>query len=254
MTKKIAIIGESCIDEYVYGSCDRVCPEASALCFKNSGIKTTNPGMAGNVYENLKVLNAHQYHIDLITCQSPIIKRRFVDKKYNTIVFREDVNDLSDKINISNHNFSEYDCIIFSDYCKGFISESDIINICKKKSKNCITFIDTKKNLLSCCKYIDIIKINNLEFKQNYQNLQEITRSSKLIVTEGEEGATLYSKEEVKKYPTQKILLRDVCGAGDTFLASLAISYLQTSDIDKAINFANLCSAKVVSKFGVTTV
>jgi D-beta-D-heptose 7-phosphate kinase/D-beta-D-heptose 1-phosphate adenosyltransferase len=251
----IAVVGESCVDEYVYGSCDRVCPEASALCFNNSGVKTTNPGMAGNVYENLKVLNSYQYKIDLITSQSPMIKRRFIDKKYNTIVFREDLNDSCDRINISNYDFSIYDCIIFSDYCKGFISESDIIDICsKKKDKNCITFIDTKKNLLSCSKYIDIIKINNFEFKQNYQNLQEITMYSKLIVTEGEEGATLYSQDEIKKYPTQKILLRDVCGAGDTFLASLVISYLQTLNIDDAINFANACSAKVVSKFGVTTV
>jgi D-beta-D-heptose 7-phosphate kinase/D-beta-D-heptose 1-phosphate adenosyltransferase len=250
----IALIGESCVDEYVYGSCDRVCPEASALCFNNSGVKTTNPGMAGNVYENLKVLNSYQHKIDFITSQSPIIKRRFIDKKYNTIVFREDLNDSCERIDISNYNFSTYDCIIFSDYCKGFISESDIIDICKKKDKNCITFIDTKKNLLSFSKYLDIIKINNFEFKQNYQSLQEITMYSKLIVTEGEEGATLYSQDEIKKYPTQKILLRDVCGAGDTFLASLVISYLQTSNIDKAINFANTCSAKVVSKFGVTTV
>ena len=40
MIKNIAVIGESCVDEYVYGTCDRVCPEAAALCFKHDSIKT----------------------------------------------------------------------------------------------------------------------------------------------------------------------------------------------------------------------
>jgi D-beta-D-heptose 7-phosphate kinase/D-beta-D-heptose 1-phosphate adenosyltransferase len=254
MNRKIAIVGESCIDEYVYGSCDRVCPEASALCFKSSGYKTTNPGMAGNVYENIKVLNKYKDDITLITSELPIIKRRFIDKKYNTIVFREDIGDTCPPIDIDKYDFSIFDCIIFSDYCKGFLSDNDIIKICQCKNKECITFIDTKKNLLSCSNYIDFIKINNLEFRQNYNHLDEIISKTKLIVTEGEDGATFYSEQSIKKYPTNKVLLRDVCGAGDTFLASLAINYLHTKNIDDSITFANQCSAQVVAKFGVTTV
>ena len=33
MTMNIAVIGESCKDEYIYGTCDRVCPE-HFLCGK----------------------------------------------------------------------------------------------------------------------------------------------------------------------------------------------------------------------------
>ena len=127
MKPKIAVIGESCIDEYVYGTCDRVCPEAAALCFHHKNIKTTNPGMAGNTYENLKALNKDDvFYIELITSASPIIKRRFIDIKYNSIVFREDVNDKCEPIELSNFNLSTYDCIIISDYNKGFLEEEDI--------------------------------------------------------------------------------------------------------------------------------
>lgn len=50
------------------------------------------------------------------------------------------------------------------------------------------------------------------------------------------------------------MILRDVCGAGDTFLAALTINYLATKNIDLAIQFANSCACKVVSKFGVVTI
>lgn len=250
---RIAIVGESCTDEYVYGTCDRVCPEASALCFKNLGYKTTNPGMAGNVYENIKILNTYNYEISLITSTSNIIKRRFVDKKYNTIIFREDINDNTDHIDLNKYDFSLYDAIVFSDYCKGFLSEESIIKICKQKKHSSTIFIDTKKKLSNISKYVDFVKINNLELQQNINELSKIILDTNLIVTRGEDGATLYTKNNTKQYPTNKILLRDVCGAGDTFLASLVISYMNTKNIDSSIMFANECSAKVVSQFGVVT-
>ena len=46
MKPKIAVIGESCIDEYVYGTCDRVCPEAAALCFHHKNI---SPALSGKI-------------------------------------------------------------------------------------------------------------------------------------------------------------------------------------------------------------
>lgn len=252
--KKIAVIGESCVDQYVYGTCERVCPEAAALCFKHNGDIKSNPGMAGNVYQNLLALNKSQYDIQLITTKSDIIKKRFVDKKYNTIVFREDIHDSCPPINIEEYDFSIYDIIVFSDYCKGFLQVDDIKNICSRKKESCTTFLDTKKNICSTLtQYIDYIKINAYEFEQNVKDISNIGRCA-LIVTEGEDGASLYKNGYKKKFPTNKVILRDVCGAGDTFLAGLVMSYIESLDIEKSIIFANECSSKVVSKFGVVTV
>lgn len=249
---KIAVIGESCIDQYVYGTCDRVCPEAAALCFKHHGDITSNPGMAGNVYQNLLALNTG-YDIELITTQSDIIKRRFVDKKYNTIVFREDINDSCAPINIDAYDFSSYNAIVFSDYCKGFLSKDDINIICARKNKSCITFLDTKKRICSnLTKCIDYIKINSHEFKQNVQDIANIQQCA-LIVTEGEHGASLYRQGSKTQFSTSKVVLRDVCGAGDTFLAALVAAYMQHHNLEKAIMFANQCASSVVGKFGVAT-
>jgi sugar/nucleoside kinase (ribokinase family) len=41
-------------------------------------------------------------------------------------------------------------------------------------------------------------------------------------------------------YPSKKVDVVDVCGAGDTFFASLVFAYMNfNGDIEKAITFAN---------------
>ena len=60
-------------------------------------------------------------------------------------------------------------------------------------------------------------------------------------------------KDKETLYETDKIDIRDVCGAGDTFLAALVVKYLETKNIPQSINYANRLAGKVVSKFGVCT-
>jgi sugar/nucleoside kinase (ribokinase family) len=71
-----------------------------------------------------------------------------------------------------------------------------------------------------------------------------------LIVTLGGEGC-LYNG---KNYPVKKVSVKDVSGAGDTFLAGLVYGYLDTNSIYKAIKFAQECTTIVVQKHGVSTV
>ena len=52
----ITVIGELCDDIFVYGETKRLSPEAPVPVF-NPIHTETNPGMAGNVVENLKALD-----------------------------------------------------------------------------------------------------------------------------------------------------------------------------------------------------
>lgn len=253
---KIALIGETCLDQYVYGTCDRICPEAAAICFKSNGYITENFGMSGNVKANILSLNS-SLNIEHITNTNLIIKKRFIDTKYNTIVFREDIDDISTRINLDNIHLEDYEYLIISDYCKGFLRDEDIISLSTSKSKNCKIFMDTKKRLYpELVKNIDFIKVNETEFMNNISDLNSITNETTLIVTRGDKGAALYNKgsNHSENYSTERVILRDVCGAGDTFLAGLFTKYLECQDIKSSIIFANSCASKVVSKFGVTTV
>ena len=47
--KKILVIGDSCIDEFIYGKSDRLCPEAPVPIFIPTKI-ISNGGMALNVF------------------------------------------------------------------------------------------------------------------------------------------------------------------------------------------------------------
>jgi sugar/nucleoside kinase (ribokinase family) len=57
-----------------------------------------------------------------------------------------------------------------------------------------------------------------------------------------------------KTFPVNNdIEVRDLSGAGDTFMASLVVSYLKTLDIEQSIQYANEMASLVVQKKGVVT-
>ena len=72
----------------------------------------------------------------------------------------------------------------------------------------------------------------------------------KTIITKGNLGCSFQGK----MYPTDDVPVKDISGAGDTFIAGLAVEYVRTSDIIKAIDFAQECTKIVVQKHGVSTV
>ena len=251
---KILLIGESCEDEYVYGICSRICPEAAAICFKSNGHTETRGGMTANVLANIQSLYPSA-DVEVVTNTSTITKRRFVDLRYNTIVFREDHADSCDRGEFDKVSFEEYDAIVISDYCKGFLTEQDIQYISSQGGSEAPQFIDTKKKLGGFLNGIDFVKINQEEYNANVSNLEDILDSCKnLIVTCGREGSIHHTKGAPPTYyDAETVAVRDVCGAGDTFLAAMAIRFIESQDIDLSIRHANQMAARVVRKFGVAT-
>ena len=73
---------------------------------------------------------------------------------------------------------------------------------------------------------------------------------SKLIITLGSKGCSYREKE----FPVSKVEIKDLTGAGDTFLAALVFKYLIDESIYDAINFANECATLVVQQKGVNTI
>ena len=241
---KILVIGDSCIDKFIYCDIERICPEAPVPVLKPKKSKT-NPGMASNVVENLKSLGAE---VDILTNDNTIIKTRYVDTRSGQMVMRVDKNDKCTKYR-GVYETVDYDAIIISDYCKGFLTEVDIEAFAERAT--CPVFLDTKKQLGKWCEKIDFIKINEFEHKKNFERLPNYPFIlDKMIVTIGSKGCKY--KEEI--YPVPEVSVKDVSGAGDTFLAGLVIEYLKSNNIKKAIEFANKCATKVVQKRGVAII
>jgi D-beta-D-heptose 7-phosphate kinase/D-beta-D-heptose 1-phosphate adenosyltransferase len=240
---KILLIGESCVDKFIYGDCTRLNPEAPTPVFIPNG-ETINGGMASNVKENLKVLGSHP---TFITNETECIKTRFVDEQSNYIILRVDNDiDYAPLIIEECSNIEYYDAVVISDYDKGLINPQLIEEI-GKRSK--LTFIDTKKKLGPWAHHVDYIKLNKQEYQLN-KEIVDSELSDKTIITLGGGGCQL--DNDVLNGDTVEV--RDVVGAGDTFLAALVIDFLENEGkIYKAMEFANKCASDVVQHKGVVT-
>ena len=242
---KILVIGESCRDIFIYGECSRLCPEAPVPVF-NPVKSVENGGMAKNVYRNVSSLGAK---VNLFTNENwkGITKTRYIDFNMNHMFMRVDENDKQyGRSNIDSISFENYDAVIISDYNKGFLSETDIKNISLKH--DCV-FLDTKKYLGSWCENVKYIKINEHEYENNKKYITNNIKD-KTIITLGPKGS-IY-KDTI--YPVPKVEIRDVSGAGDSFIAGLVVKYIEKKDIIDAIKFANCCATQVVQKKGVSIV
>jgi len=242
---KILVIGDSCKDIFRYGKVNRLAPEAPVPIIIPER-EISNLGMAGNVVTNLKALGAE---VEFITNKSEIRKIRYVCSKYNHLLLRVDENDTCEKIDTVILQPKTYAAVIISDYCKGFLNEEDIEII--SKSFDCPIFLDTKKILGEWAHNIDFIKINYHEYERNKEVLEHNSiLQNKTIVTRGKYGCDYQGKN----YPTIDVPVKDVSGAGDTFLSGLVVEYARSKDINQSINFAQECTTVVIQKSGVSTI
>ena len=162
----ILVVGDLMIDHYLWGSCERISPEAPVQVVDIQK-ETTVLGGAGNVINNLKALGAHVsvssvigdddngeeltqmlHDINVDTQNLIVEKKRKTSKKSRVIAVSQQIlrYDKESKNNIlqeSVHailaslekNIDAYDIVILSDYGKGVLREElsqGIINLAKK--------------------------------------------------------------------------------------------------------------------------
>lgn len=233
---KVLLIGDSCIDEYYYGTCDRLNPEAPVPVLKISHWQQKY-GMAANVKDNLESFNCD---VDFMTGGKKSIKRRYIDERSKQHIVRVDEDKISPPFNPYFQSLAlvQYHAIVISDYGKGFITYENVHAL--RTHYQGPIFIDSKKTDLKQFEGC-FVKINESE------NKQRTSECTDLIVTLGSKGAIYHDVT----YPTTPVEVVDVCGAGDTFLAALTYYYLKTKSIETAILYANKCSAITVKHRGV---
>ena len=228
---KVLLIGDSCTDEYVYGTCERLNPEAPVPILKYNRKETTD-GMAMNVRQNLMSFGMKVY---ILTNEEPITKTRYIDERSNQHILR-----LDDESPLKPMEYElpeeDFDALVISDYDKGFLTTQKICELVSEFEGP--VFLDSKKRVLPS--HGCFIKINETEkelLTGDYNNL---------IVTRGSGGADF----DGVNYPAEKTKVYDVVGAGDTFLAALVYFHLLYGRIEEAIPFANKAASIAVQNFG----
>lgn len=232
---KILLIGDSCQDYYDIGRVDRISPEAPVPVFVSLR-KQMNHGMAANVAENLRRLQAN---VDLRD-RFVGTKTRLVDERSRQQLMRID-HDYPSVIplDVSQLPKLNHDAVMISDYGKGTVTH-ELMRYIHKHFPGPV-FVDTKKTDLA--EYTNFwIKINALEYSKLTSPASERT-----IATRGRDGVEFQNI----LYPARNISVADVCGAGDTFLAALTVRYLETLDIQEAIEYAIAASSVTVQHWGV---
>lgn len=240
---KVLVIGERCNDIFIYGTSDRKSPEGKGPVFIPEEI-VTNQGMAANTAANLKSMGLV---VKTFCGLGNITKTRYVNKETNELYLRVDENDSVGRINLEElPELSQFDAIVISDYCKGFLTESDISKISKLHP---LVILDTKKLLGKWCKDVSFIKLNRFEAQNNHDIILEYKwLEDKIITTLDGKGASY--KGKIMK--VEKVENADVSGAGDTFVAGFVGKYIETQNIEESINWANYCASEVVKKKGVS--
>lgn len=197
---KIFVVGDAMLDNYWYGSIDRISPEAPVPIVSIQS-KESRLGGAANVALNCKALGAEVYLLSVIgkdptgnlfieklkekqihpdfCIQSKerhtTTKTRVIAKNQQTIrIDEEDTHDLSTK---DEHHFIDIclraiqiekpDILIFEDYNKGLLSENMIEKIITHcKHVGVMTAVDPKLKNFFAYKNVDLFKPNLKEVKE----------------------------------------------------------------------------------------
>lgn len=244
---RVSVFGDSCIDNFVYGECTRLSPEAPVPVFIPKR-NETNYGMALNVANNLKSLGVNCF--SHTSDPYDIIKTRFVEDNLNHMILRMDQDVSSKPCKMTEDEIrSEMTALnigaaVVSDYEKGYITREFASSVSKVYP---VSFLDTKKPLGDWCRGFTFIKINKSEYEKTKSSVDEDIER-RLIVTLGRDGCIYQGKT----YSPPKIEhIVNVCGAGDSFFAGLVSNFMMTKDIDSAIKYSLVCATDVVRKRGV---
>ena len=156
----------------------------------------------------------------------------------------------------------EFSVLVLSDYGKGVLSKPQTL-IKAGLSLNMKVIIDPKGNDFSRYAGATIITPNLDEAQQVFGDIDGSGFDEKVLgflrtysvenmcITLGSEGLKNYNKSgKVTSIPSQAISVFDVTGAGDSFVAGVAVSLLSGECIQRALEFGNRVAGIAVSKNG----
>lgn len=164
----------------------------------------------------------------------------------------------------------EMDGVILSDYGKGMITpkilESSISQAHHYKKPICVDpkiehFLSYKNvtcitpNLSEAMGGMHRVKLNsNGGLTALGEEILQKLKCHSVLITQGEEGMTLFEKNKSTHIPAKAQEVYDVTGAGDTVIAVLTLSLACKAPLIEAATLANLAASIVIGKLGTAVV
>ncbi|ETR76510.1 D-beta-D-heptose 1-phosphate adenosyltransferase [Afipia sp. P52-10] len=162
------------------------------------------------------------------------------------------------------------DIVLLSDYAKGALTTRvirNVIDAARKAGKRVV--VDPKSLNFAVYRGATLLTPNRKEFAEATRSragseaeLEEASRelirstdTEAILVTRSEHGMSLLRRDgDAIHIPAHPARVRDVSGAGDTVVATIAASLAAGCDWDTALRLANAAAAVAVSKRGTAAV
>jgi rfaE bifunctional protein kinase chain/domain len=239
------------------------------------GAEVTALGRIGNtsgntLLESLRKENVNVQGIFTEEGYSTPVKNRIVadnqqiirvDHEVNTPINGELESKIIEQLPALLHGIS---VVAISDYGKGFLSPRLLkALITTAKSLKIFIIADPKGIDFTPYSGVDLIKPNFSEaciaahlpktapLEAIASAIIDSTDISYLIITRSEHGISLFDKESKRTdFPVKAKQVKDVTGAGDTVLATLALAIANNLSLETAIEFANVAAGIAIEEFG----
>ncbi len=299
--KKVLVVGDVGVDEYILGSVKRISPEAPVPVLDVEN-EDKCLGLAANVAQNVVSLGGQVQLISVVGTDegSEILSQLLKKSKVSTDFLVHDSQrptTRKTRVMSGQHHLVRIDhevrknltaeteaklilmiekqistcnVIVLEDYAKGLLSQGlvqKIVGLARKHSK--FLMVDPHQTKFAeFYQGVDLIKPNynealaltqihedqiedlNERVMHVGQTLQQMTGAKQVVLTQGQQGMTIFSQKNVTKVPTYARKVFDVTGAGDTVIAALALGVSAGLDLTEACMIANFAAGIVVGKIG----
>jgi D-beta-D-heptose 7-phosphate kinase/D-beta-D-heptose 1-phosphate adenosyltransferase len=290
--RKILVIGDVMLDHYVFGTVERISPEAPVPVMKVDR-EEEYPGGAANVARNINSLGGKATLIGItgtgsraealreccddeglrthfITCNHPTItKMRFIAQ--NQQLLRSDWESSADHaysndkaiIPAIREEARNSELVIISDYAKGAITQAVVAELKKLDIKVIVDPKPSQKELykgffLMTPNHKEASEISSCERNEHppinaaKHIVENYTQNA--IVTCGANGMYIHSESgKTESLPVKATQVYDVSGAGDTVIATIGLAQAAGLNLHECANLANHAAGIVVGKLGTQT-
>ena len=292
---RVLVVGDLMLDRYWHGPTSRISPEApvpvvhvkqdeqraggagnvalniAALGAKVSLLGFTGEDEAAVALETLLNKSGVLCLFQGIPDHPTITKLRVMSRHQQLIRldFEDGFQDVNSDMLLHQYHaeLMQSQVVVLSDYGKGTLSQvQPFIRLAKQLKKPVL--VDPKGSDFSIYQQATLITPNLSEFEavvgrctdqqqivERGVNLLNQLELEALLVTRGEQGMTLLTKDQEPLHlPTHAREVFDVTGAGDTVISVLAASLAAKKSLAEATQLANIGAGIVVGKMGTATV
>jgi rfaE bifunctional protein kinase chain/domain len=279
--RRILVIGDLMIDEWIWGTVTRISPEAPVPVVAVVDHSFTLGG-AGNVANNLRALRANVVFAGTVGDDDfgaqvrRLLGEQQVDDSgivaHNQQVVRADWEstaplESADRSRVAafvRDRAAQCDAVIISDYAKGLLSREIVeaaslcplvladpkpLNVSLLRGVTCVA-----PNAGEASTMTGIAIVDEASLEAAGVRLIEMLDCRYAVVTQGEHGMSLFGRNgERLTIPSVARTVYDVSGAGDTVIAMLALALAAGASIEQAMQLANFAAGVVVEKLGTAT-